>query len=765
MQLHTLHGLSGEVEIIGIICNVTCRHFLPLLLFIDDIAVIIIDIAALVLLRHQAAAARVVFAVCIPFCKQTVLCDGKLAVCLFECYINLGIIVLPAAVGIRRQFQVVDACLNLKVQRAVEIACRVITCNIGVVICAVEAVIFRRGDLEYQRFTAALCGRIRPCQTVRRVFCRRNISGKVPLCQLNAPAGILCLCHGKCLLFPRLIGVFQIVVVHQIVLVPVPYIFRQLECDNHLGMEDASAVTIVCLRLTGNLSAVPEHITIVKVAAVILIRLTGFHFVQIFCISGKALLAHFCLFSSYHVFRLQRRGLCADFQCIDNAGILHHSGRSDILEEHITAVVTQCHIPVQCGTNFLRQRLVLSVLVHFHGIALGVPAHAAQHIGTVFVLMGQQNVRIRIGGRKSVIVCIRTHGQGIIGSKILRAITIMIVISHLSCRSNRIHTFIRFTESIIIIIVDERLDHCRRAYGIRIILDVSIYNKPIRIHPAGNIRIIVQIVFQQIFVFRAVYHIIRLCIGEGLDAEIVQAAIPNRSVLFPLFCQFRCGHCLFGIVFLLGKNLYHIPLCGIVIVDFGIIECLLICQIGNGIFVVQFPVQRLVILGVVRGITGAVCRNRNNAIGQNIGDNRQRKRTLLPAVCAVAVQRFFINIIICVRAAVKAICIPVIIVLHMDIDPVDFTLCFGVVLLYVFAVHLGFIAADSFADGCPAAYQRFPQHGSGAGFRVEHGGTAAVTVNAVIVGKMIAAVFLYHFLVLNVIAIDRRRVRRSRQVF
>ena len=304
MQLHTLHGLSGEVEIIGIIYNVTCRHFLPLLLFIDDITVIIIDIAALVLLRHQAAAARVVFAVCIPFCKQTVLCDGKLAVCLFECYINLGIIVLPAAVGIRRQFQVVDACLNLKVQRAVEIACRMTACHIGVVICAVEAVIFRRGDLEYQRFTAALCGRIRPFQTVRRVFRRRNIPGKVPLCQLNAPAGILCLCHGKCLLFPRLIGVFQIVVIHQIVLVPVPYIFRQLECDNHLGMEDASAVTIVCLRLTGNLSAVPEHITIVKVAAVILIRLTVFHFVQIFLVSGKALFAFFGLFSSYHVLRL-----------------------------------------------------------------------------------------------------------------------------------------------------------------------------------------------------------------------------------------------------------------------------------------------------------------------------------------------------------------------------------------------------------------------------------------------------------------------------
>ena len=341
----------------------------------------------------------------------------------------------------------------------------------------------------------------------------------------------------------------------------------------------------------------------------------------------------------------------------------------------------------------------------------------------------------------------------------------MISISHLSCRSNRIHTFIRFTESIIIIIVDDRLDHCRRAYGIRIILDVSIYNKPIRIHPAGNIRIIVQVIFQQVFVFHAVDHIVRLCISKGLDAEIVQTAIPNRRILFPLFCQFRCGHCLFGIVFLLGKDLYHIPLCGIVIVDFGIIECLLICQIGNGIFVVQFPVQGLVILGVVRGIARAVCRNRNNAIGQNVGNDRQRERALLTAVCAIAVQRFFINIIICVRAAVKAICIPVIIVLHMNIDPVDFTLCFGVVLLHIFAVHLSFITADCLTDSCPAAHQRLSLNRSCTSFRIEHGGTAAVTVNAVIVGKMIATVFLYHFLVLNVIAIDRRRGRRSRQVF
>ena len=199
-------------------------------------------------------------------------------------------------------------------------------------------------------------------------------------------------------------------------------------------------------------------------------------------------------------------------------------------------------------------------------------------------------------------------------------------------------------------------------------------------------------------------------------------------------------------------------------VDFGIIECLLICQIGSGIFVVQFPVQGLVILGVVRGITGAVCRNRNNAIGQNVRDDWQRKRTLLPAVCAIAVQRLFIVIAAYADTAAVAVLIPVIIVLHMNIDPVDFTLCFGVVLLYVFAVHLGFIAADSFADGCPAAYQRFPQHGSGAGFRVEHGGTAAVTVNAVIAGKAIAAAVCYDFLVLDIVAVDRGHIRRRCQI-
>ena len=137
----------------------------------------------------------------------------------------------------------------------------------------------------------------------------------------------------------------------------------------------------------------------------------------------------------------------------------------------------------------------------------------------------------------------------------------------------------------------------------------------------------------------------------------------------------------------------------------------------------------------------------------------------MPAVCAIAVQRLFMVIAAYADTAAVAVLVPVIIVLHMNIDPVDFTLCFGVVLLHIFAVHLGFIAADRFADGCPAAYQRFPQHGSGAGFRVEHGLTAAVTVDAVIAGKTIAAAVCYDFLVLDIVTVDRGHIRRRCQVF
>ena len=379
--------------------------------------------------------------------------------------------------------------------------------------------------------------------------------------------------------------------------------------------------------------------------------------------------------------------------------------------------------------------------------------------------MGQQNVRIRIGGRKSVIVCIRTHGQRILRGIIVHSLAVVLhQYFRIGC-CNCVLSLVCTPIIIRIISVYSCFQIYRRAYLVWISGNIVVRDKLVRVHSAGNIGIVVQVIFQQIFVFHAVDHIVRLCISKGLDAEIVQTAIPNRSVLFPLFCQFRCGHCLFGIVFLPGKNLYHIPLCGIVIVDFGIIECLLICQIGSGIFVVQFPVQRLVILGVVRGITGAVCRNRNNSIGQNVRDDRQRKRTLLPAVCAIAVQRLFMVIAAYADTAAVAVLIPVIIVLHMNVDPVDFTLCFGVVLLYVFAVHLGFIAADSFADCCPAAYQRFPQHGSGAGFRVEHGLAAAVTVNAVIAGKAIAAAVCHDFLVLDIVAVDRGHIRRRCQVF
>ena len=379
--------------------------------------------------------------------------------------------------------------------------------------------------------------------------------------------------------------------------------------------------------------------------------------------------------------------------------------------------------------------------------------------------MRQQNVRVRIGGRKSVVVCIRTHGQRIPRGIIVRSLAVVLhQYFRIGC-CNCVLSLVCTPVIIRIISVYSCSQIYRRAYLVWISGNVVVRDKLVSVHSAGNIGIVVQVIFQQVFVFHAVDHIVRLCISKGLDAEIIQTAVSDRSVLFPLFCQFRCGHCLFGIVFLLGKNLYHIPLCGIVIVDFGIIECHLIRQLGGGIFVVQFPVQRLVILGVVRGITRAVCRNRNNAIGQNVRDDRQRKRTLLPAVCAIAVQRLFMVIAAYADTAAVAVLIPVIIVLHMNIDPVDFTLCFGVVLLYVFAVHLSFIAADSFADRCPAAYQRFPQHGSGAGFRVEHGLASAVTVDAVIAGKAIAAAVCYDFLVLDIVAVDRGHIRRRCQIF
>ena len=325
--------------------------------------------------------------------------------------------------------------------------------------------------------------------------------------------------------------------------------------------------------------------------------------------------------------------------------------------------------------------------------------------------------------------------------------------SHLCSCSNCIFSFVFFSERIGGIVIDNWCNHCRRANLVRISGNVIVRDKPVSVHSAGNIRIVIQIVFQQVFLFHAVYHIVRLCIGKGLDAEIVQTAVANCGILFLLFCQFSCRHCLFGVVFFLGENLHHITLCGIVIVDFGIIECLLICQIFNGIFVVQFPVQRLVILGVVRGITGAVCRNRNDAIGQNVGDDRQRERTLLTAVCTIAVQRFFVVVPFSTGTAAVAVLIPVIIILHMDIDPVDLALCLGVVLLYRLAIHLGFILTDGFADGCPAAHQRLSLHGSCTSFGKEHGRAAGIAVDAVVVGETIAAVFLYRFLVLDVVAV------------
>ena len=179
----------------------------------------------------------------------------------------------------------------------------------------------------------------------------------------------------------------------------------------------------------------------------------------------------------------------------------------------------------------------------------------------------------------------------------------MISIRHLRCRSNRILTFIRFTESISIIIVDERLDYCRRAYLVWISGNVVVRDKLVRVHSAGNIGIVVQVIFQQIFVFRAVYHIIRLCIGEGLDAEIVQAAISDRRILFLLFFQLCCCHCRFGIIFLPGKDLHHITLGRRIIIDLSVIKRRLFGQFCLCILVVQFPLHGLfTIFRVIRGI-------------------------------------------------------------------------------------------------------------------------------------------------------------------
>ena len=89
----------------------------------------------------------------------------------------------------------------------------------------------------------------------------------------------------------------------------------------------------------------------------------------------------------------------------------------------------------------------------------------------------------------------------------------------------------------------------------------------------------------------------------------------------------------------------------------------------------------------------------------------------------------------------------------MDVDPVDFTLCLGVVLLYRLAIHLGFILADGLADGCPAAHQRLSLHGSCTSFGKEHGRAAGIAADAVVVGEMIAAVFLYSFLVLDIVTV------------
>ncbi len=150
--------------------------------------------------------------------------------------------------------------------------------------------------------------------------------------------------------------------------------------------------------------------------------------------------------------------------------------------------------------------------------------------------MGQQNVRIRIGGRKSVFVCIRTHGQRILRGIIVHSLAVVLHQHFRIGCCNCVLSLVCTPIIIRIISVYSCFQIYRRAYLVWISGNVVVRDKLVRVHSAGNIGIVVQVIFQQVFVFHAVDHIVRLCISKGLDAEIVQTAIPNRSVLFPLFC-------------------------------------------------------------------------------------------------------------------------------------------------------------------------------------------------------------------------------------
>ena len=321
-------------------------------------------------------------------------------------------------------------------------------------------------------------------------------------------------------------------------------------------------------------------------------------------------------------------------------------------------------------------------------------------------------------------------------------------------------------EGISVICIDNWCNHCLRANRIGIVLDVTIRQESICMYLTGNIGIVVQVILQQIFFLFPVDDIIRFCIGKGLDTEVVERSILNGGVLFRLLCQLSSCHCLFGIVFFFCKNLYNIALCGCIIVDCCIIQSCLIGQFRGGVLLIQLPFQLFrLILCVVNGKTRTICCHRNNAIWQNVRNNRKRKCSLLTAVCSIAMQCLFIVITIRSSRTTITICIPIIVVLYMNIEPVYFSLGFCIVLLYCLSVHFCFICTDCFTNGCPAANQWLTLHGSCSSFCVEDSGTLTIPIYLLIVGEVITVFISDHFLILDVVSIYRRRIGRSCQIF
>ena len=110
--------------------------------------------------------------------------------------------------------------------------------------------------------------------------------------------------------------------------------------------------------------------------------------------------------------------------------------------------------------------------------------------------MGQQNVRIRIGGRKSVLVCIRTHGQRILRGIIVHSLAVVLhQYFRIGC-CNCVLSLVCTPVIIRIISVYSCYQIYRRAYLVWISGNVVVRDKLVRVHSAGNIGIVVQVIFQ-----------------------------------------------------------------------------------------------------------------------------------------------------------------------------------------------------------------------------------------------------------------------------